>query len=854
MTKMFVMDDGARRADKNCWYTADQAIENAAEAARKLQRAVSVWEWDSERKGEWPQVPSARLHYCLVFPDGSTQKSAKGANPFKVHMDEHSDSGSEPGDSVEKALGLPTVTLGAVEKIDAILGALESRVTPEFQQRLNDLAEQLARTEEARAKRSARIVGSFEPGSVYRIGGTHVVISGVSEAMGTVELFRRDTRSRMMVDALTLAREIVMAAEGDAPAPEAPVPAPEAPAPEAEQPAPEEPESRLKPGSVALVDERDKVFVLDSADGLFIVLQENEIKQIPDDVTRIRAVSAAGDPEAKALQRNWESFFKSQLAFFDVESVDDLDSEQKSRMFDRARRGWPKFQRQQQEQQEQQKNLGLEKPLEEKEAPPESAEPPAEEAPVEPPVEPPAEPPVEEAPSVPSAPPQKSAPPPQEKSAPPPSAPVEKEEKPRAKKPMQQPEAASIRVEAMDPDEDYNRPEYYEDFNSDVQQTIHDDLTKLLSGVVGDLAISLSFPGQTQSKIVVVTVGNPASLQAVRDVLSKTKHIVESLKTVKAPDGSGAPAIQVTLTNAYLGEAAEKNGPEAFSSSWSNGPTMLSYCMDLLGNDVEASAKLAMSFMAASLRDATKLRAMKSMRKFEGHELRADWFDAAILLAETSKRSNVKASRDIDLTPPADVQKIAARALDKASKDGVVLPSITAQHAKLLVAGKPISLEAAERMHLFLTRHVLTAKNETLWDAWGGHAGKRWTAKLASMLNPAQVGPVKKEWKQAFARHLGTAVMSTLVESGISNSDFTVKVDDGAIMVTASNERIGALVGQSAEVLGWKTTAVGNALRLSGPGLNKLYYDCNKSYHAELGVPWTAQLERVWQHRLEAGK
>lgn len=866
MTISYAVDAGeGRTADKNSWPTAEQAIDRAAEAARKLQRAVSVWEWNSERKAEWPQVPSARSHYCLVFPDGSTQKSAKGANPFKVFMDEHSDSGSDVTNSIEKDLGLPTITLGAVEQIDAVLGDLTSRVTAEFTTRLNGLGAKLAQAEEARAQRSRRIVGSFKPGSVYQIADTFVVVSGLSPETGTVELFRRDTRSRINVDALTLAREIIRAAEEQqpsAPPPEAPAsePAPSAEpsAPPAEESAPvEEPESRLKPGSVALVDERDKVFVLDSADGLFIVLEGNEIKQVPDDVTRIRAVSDAGDPAAKALRKNWEAFFKSQLAFFDVQSVDELDSEQKSRMFDRARRHWPKFLRQKEAEKEQQQNTGLEAPPEEpaqEPAAPESAPPEEQSQPAE-------QPPAEEQPA-----PEPSAPPAEE-------TPEEQNEHKKAKKaaPSQQPSASARllmpsdlgkKATAHDLDEDYNREEY------DDGVPPMDSITSMLAGDIEELLTQNTIQNQIEYDIKggesVPDQGWYAEFWSPvpegRRWLGMLERILSKNPMFTSVKKNG-DVLTAMVSDAYVGDFMDRTAGQdnsfssvAFASSWSNGPTLLSYCMDLLGNDVEASAKLAMSFMAASLRDPTKLRAMKSMKKFEGHELRANWFEGAILLAETSKRSNVKASRDLDLTPPADVQKIAARALDRASKTGDALPSITSQHARLLASGKPISLEAAERMHLFLTRHTITAKNEMLWDAWGGHAGKRWVMKLASVINPMQVSTAKKEWKQRFEQHLGALVSAVLVRNGVDARQFNVTVRDGKLFVASEDERINTLIGQAVLTAGWKAFPAGDAkLQLAGAGLNKLFYEANRAYHKELGVPWTAELERIWQHRLGAG-
>lgn len=785
MTISYVMDDGARRADKNAWPTADQAIEHALEAARKLQRAVSVWEWDSERKGEWPQVPSARLHYCLVFPDGSTQKSAKGQNPFKVHMDEHADSGSDGGDSIEKTLGLPTITLGnAVGQIDAVMQEMAGKIDEEAMNQLHRIGDRAASAAVRRVERSRRVLGSFKRGYVYQIGGQHLGVAGVDPKSGTVRMFDRQG-TFFNVDALTLARELVRADEMPA-----------------EQPAEAH---HLSPGDVAIVDEKNKAFVLDSAEEVYVVLQEGQIETVPDDVTRIRLASDAGDPEAKKLRRVWQAFFRSLLKFFDVASVDEMDSEQKSRMFDMARRKWPKVQKQMM------------------------------------------------VPNKPGTVPQK----PGEEQQP--AAPGEEE---------QQPEASAAPAVAHDPDEDYNRPEYDEE-PEDIQEAIDDTIRDNVEAFLESAKVRIGFEVGRNGREHFVQfepygLGQEISTlkAAIEKDISAGKKIFSSVREESSDKDTVDEAVVLTcsLSPAFI-SAAETEAREAiqygrdideterslWNASWSNGPTLLSYCMDLLGNDVEAAAKLAMSFMAASLRDATKLRAMKSMKKFEGHELKANWFDAAMLLTEAAKRSNVKAGKAIDLTPPKDVQKIAARALDRANKEGIQLPSITMQQAKLLVAGKAISLEAAERMHLFLTRHQLTAKSELLWDAWGGHAGKRWVVQLAKMINPVQAGVTKKKWKDLFQMHL-----AKLVSAEFKDTDFPWKISvskDGSVIAEASDERLLTLFCQDAAKKGMKTSPVTTTSVRIG-GIDRLYYEANKAYHKELGVPWTAQLEKVWQHRL----
>lgn len=790
MTISYVMDDGARRADKNAWPTAEQAIEKALEAARKLQRAVSVWEWDSERKGEWPQVPSARVHYCLVFPDGSTQKSAKGENPFKVHMDENSDSGSTPSDSVEKALGLPTITLGhAVSQIDVAMQEAAGRIDQSVMDRLHVIGDKLASITAKRVERSRKIVTSFKRGTVHRIGGEKLILAEANPKTGILRFLRRD-HTDLNVDALTLARELVRAdQEADA--------------------------HHLAPGDVAVVDEKDRAFVLDSADEVYVVLQEGNIETVPDDVTRIRRASDAGDPEAKKVRRVWQAFYRSLLKFFDVASVDEMDSEQKSRMFDMARRKWPKV---------------SQKLLEPKpESAPESK---PEEQPAQQPGQQPAQPAASAQPAV-----------AYDHDGPDEGAPDEDD------MPHDEP------FDDEDPLDVAHESRLADDINGILQKIGAQDRAGW--DISDDPSVITFWDDETHS---------PEFVKQLQQALQQHgAGMFEDVQTVNDPENG--PCLHAVLTQMYMSELGRHiigdEEPEfastsaRFKSSWSNGPTLLSYCMDLFKNDVEVSTKLAMSFMAASLRDATKLRAMKSMKKFEGHELPKNWFETAMLLAETSKRSNVKASKAIDLTPPKDVQKIAARAIERAHKEGVTLPSITAQHAKLLVAGKPISLEAAERMHMFLTRHQLTAKSELLWDAWGGHAGKRWVDALAQLINPVQAGVVKKEWKQAFNGALDKMIRASLLAGGLDENAkiATTFHNDGRVGVFAKDARHAVIIAQIGEKLGWKvkTAVVGeNAIcdLIGGPGLQKLYYEANKAYHKKLGVPWTAQLEKVWQHKL----
>ncbi len=562
MTISYHVDAGSmgRRDTRNVFPTPELAIENASTHARRLNRAVSVFEVDSERTAEWGEgTPAAKAHYCLVWPDGSTQKSVDGQNPFKVFLDEHATSGSDDEDSVEKTLGLPTISLGsAVGKLDNTILQLRDHPDNMLIDRLHRISGELAEKLETLATRNKNVVQAFKVGQTCSFAGGTATIMGVNTEHGVITV--AGAESEFEIEALELAQMIIADQQAEA--------------------------HHLTPGDVAVLDEKDRVFVLDSADEVYVVMQDGAIKTVPDDVTRIRRAEDAGDNEAKKVKRVWQTFYRALLKFFDVESIDQLDSEGKSRAFDMARRKWPKVQRQM---------LEKEDPEEENEEAPQS----------------------QEAPTAPQ------------------------------QAPQNQPQASAESEESDEDKKDEDSEEKEED----------------------------------------------------------------------EPDADDKPQKKWN-----------------FESSWSASPTLLSYCMDILRNDVEASTKLALSFMTATIRDATKLRAMKQMTRFEGHDLPSDWFTLASLLAEVSKRSSVKASKAIDLTPPKEVQKIAARALDKASKTGILLPAITAQHAKLLTSGRALSLEAAERMHLFLTRHNVTAQSELLWDAWGGHPGKRWVAKLATMI------------------------------------------------------------------------------------------------------------------------
>lgn len=95
--------------------------------------------------------------------------------------------------------------------------------------------------------------------------------------------------------------------------------------------------------------------------------------------------------------------------------------------------------------------------------------------------------------------------------------------------------------------------------------------------------------------------------------------------------------------------------------------------------------------------------------------------------------------------PPAGVQSAARRGLDlvKAGKAGDGFQPATADRARKIAAGQPLTLEHVKRMHSFFSRHeggrskTAPPGKTTPWDvaqlAWGGKSGKTWAARIAKM-------------------------------------------------------------------------------------------------------------------------
>ena len=93
--------------------------------------------------------------------------------------------------------------------------------------------------------------------------------------------------------------------------------------------------------------------------------------------------------------------------------------------------------------------------------------------------------------------------------------------------------------------------------------------------------------------------------------------------------------------------------------------------------------------------------------------------------------------------PPPGAQSAARRGLDlvKAGKAGKGFEPATADRARRIAAGQPLTLEHVKRMHSFFSRHKsgrskTAAPGEvTPWDvaqlAWGGKAGASWAARIA---------------------------------------------------------------------------------------------------------------------------
>jgi hypothetical protein len=358
MSCSYVVDDSARRIDKTAFPTAEQAIECAAESARKLNRAISIWEIDSERKSEeYPKGPMATKHYAMVFPDGSHKKTKGDKTPYEQHMEEAT-SGEDPKkdapQSLEEALKLPTLTLGSmVAQLDQAALLVEDAA---LRAKILKTSDALANSMERPAKKEATVeknpqeklsASLIKAKHFKNKSGKKLDIVGVDNA-GAITATVNGTDIKY--SPRDLAKFILQAGFKAVAADDGGFCAPvggggekseEKPAEGSEEEKPAV-AHHLNPGDVAVVDDVDRAYVLDTAEGVYVVLMNNAISQVPDDVTRIRVLEDAGTGDAKAVKRIFRAFFKNLLKLMAVDNVTDLNADQKAKFFDAARRKWPK--------------------------------------------------------------------------------------------------------------------------------------------------------------------------------------------------------------------------------------------------------------------------------------------------------------------------------------------------------------------------------------------------------------------------------------------------------------------------------------------------------------------------------
>jgi hypothetical protein len=97
-----------------------------------------------------------------------------------------------------------------------------------------------------------------------------------------------------------------------------------------------------------------------------------------------------------------------------------------------------------------------------------------------------------------------------------------------------------------------------------------------------------------------------------------------------------------------------------------------------------------------------------------------------------------------NFVPPVAVRNAAKRGIDLVNKgkSGSGFELATAERARKIAAGKPLTLDHIKRMHSFFARHSVDRKPG--WDtagketpgytahmAWGGNAGANWSARIA---------------------------------------------------------------------------------------------------------------------------
>ena len=98
-----------------------------------------------------------------------------------------------------------------------------------------------------------------------------------------------------------------------------------------------------------------------------------------------------------------------------------------------------------------------------------------------------------------------------------------------------------------------------------------------------------------------------------------------------------------------------------------------------------------------------------------------------------------------DLTGGMRAATRIALGLIKAGKAGGGFESATADRARKIASGEPLTRDHVMRMHSFFARHAVDKKpgwsirgKETpgyvAWQAWGGDAGASWSAKTAASI------------------------------------------------------------------------------------------------------------------------
>jgi hypothetical protein len=98
-----------------------------------------------------------------------------------------------------------------------------------------------------------------------------------------------------------------------------------------------------------------------------------------------------------------------------------------------------------------------------------------------------------------------------------------------------------------------------------------------------------------------------------------------------------------------------------------------------------------------------------------------------------------------EFVPPVAVRSAAKRGLDlvRNNRAGGGFEPATADRARKIAAGKPLTLDHVKRMHSFFSRHAVDEKpgwstpgketpGYTAHMAWGGDAGKSWAKSISA--------------------------------------------------------------------------------------------------------------------------